>query len=47
MVTGKYKSGRFARKHVKVPGGRTVLRFEERRPKQAHCAGCGKALPGK
>jgi len=46
MVQGKYKSGRFARKHVKVPGGRTVPRFEERRPKQAHCTGCGKTLPG-
>ena len=46
MVGGAFKSGRFARKHVRVPGGRTVLRFEERTPKQAHCSECGKVLPG-
>lgn len=46
MVEGKFKSGRFARKHVKVSGGRTVLRFEERTPRQPHCSGCGRVLPG-
>lgn len=46
MVAGRLKSGRFARRHVKVPGGRTVLRFEERQPKAAHCARCGAQLPG-
>jgi len=46
MVQGMFKSGRFARKHVRVPGGRTVLRFEERLPRQAHCAECGRSLPG-
>jgi len=46
MVQGMFKSGRFARVHVKVPGGRTVLRFNERKPKAPHCATCGLALAG-
>ncbi len=41
-----FKSGRFSRVHVKVPGGRTVLRFKEKTPKQPHCGECGKPLPG-
>ncbi len=46
MVEGKFKSGRFARTHVKVPGGRTVPRFTERTPRQPHCSGCGAPLHG-
>ncbi|MBR9692393.1 hypothetical protein GOV07_00500 [Candidatus Woesearchaeota archaeon] len=46
MVQGKFKSGRFRKSKVKVPGGRTVTRYLERKPKQAHCAETGEKLHG-
>ncbi len=46
MVQGNKKSGRFRKVQRKVPGGRTVTRYEERRPRQAHCGESGKPLHG-
>jgi len=46
MVQGKFKSGHYRRVHVKVPGGRTLLKFKEKKPQQPHCGECGKPLPG-
>lgn len=31
---------------VKVPGGRTVVQFKNRKPKSHRCASCGAVLPG-
>lgn len=30
----------------KLPGGRTALHYERKKPKHAHCAGCGGVLAG-
>ena len=46
MVAGRFKSRTFRRVHVKVPGGDTVLHYRRRKPSKAHCATCGKVLPG-
>jgi large subunit ribosomal protein L34e len=46
MVQGKFKSGHYRRVQRKVPGGRTVQRYEEGTPKAPHCAGCGQQLHG-
>jgi|GEM_PF-67491 len=46
MVQGKFKSGRLRKRKVTVPGGRTVTRYLERKPKQAHCAETGAPLHG-
>jgi len=40
------RSRRFRRVMKKTPGGVTRLMYKKRRPKQAHCAACGKVLPG-
>lgn len=42
----RIKSGRFRKRTVKVPGGRTVTRYLERKPKQARCAATGAVLHG-
>ncbi|RME31787.1 50S ribosomal protein L34e [Candidatus Woesearchaeota archaeon] len=44
-MQGRFKSGRFRKRSVRVTGG-TVTRFEERRPRQARCAETGQPLPG-
>jgi len=46
MVSGKYKSRRLRRVHVRTPGGRTVIHYRERKAGAAHCASCGKQLSG-
>lgn len=44
---GRFKTRRSRRMiFVKVPGGRTVVHFKERKPKRARCAGCGAVLGG-
>ena len=44
---GRYKSRRRYRQiAVKVPGGRTVVHYKEKKPKAARCAGCGVILKG-
>lgn len=46
MVSGKYRSRTYARKRVRTPSGKNVLRHTLRKPKQAHCASCRKQLHG-
>ena len=44
---GRYKSRkRYRQISVKVPGGRTVIHYKEKKPKAAHCAECGAVLKG-
>ena len=44
---GKYKSRCAYRLiYVKVPGGRTVIHYKRRKPKNAKCAECGAKLSG-
>ena len=44
---GRYKSRKSYRLvYVKVPGGRTVVQYRKKKPKQASCAECGAKLPG-
>jgi large subunit ribosomal protein L34e len=46
MVSGKFKSRTYARKRVRTPSGKNVLRHTLRKPKKAHCATCGAVLAG-
>ncbi len=46
MPRGMYKSRTFRRVKTRLPGGSTVTRFLQRKPKQAHCARCGVELHG-
>lgn len=45
-MEGRFKSGRFRKSKVKLPGGRTTIRFSEQKPKGARCAQTGKRLHG-
>ena len=46
MAEGKIKSRTFRRVKVKLPGNRITVQYRKRKPKQARCASCGKALHG-
>ncbi len=46
MVRPAYRSRSLRRVYRRTPGGRTVLRFEKRRPGPARCARCGRILHG-
>ncbi|MGE0793265.1 MAG: 50S ribosomal protein L34e [Candidatus Woesearchaeota archaeon] len=46
MPRGMFKSRTFRRIFKKLPGGSTVLRYFERKPKVAHCGRCGAELHG-
>jgi len=46
MVAGRYKSRTLRRKQVRTPGGRIKTHYLKRKPKKAHCAGCGAVLSG-
>jgi large subunit ribosomal protein L34e len=46
MVAGRHKSRSLRRVFKRTPGGKTVVRFEKRKPKIAHCAACGAKLKG-
>lgn len=46
MPEGAKKSRTFRRIKRKTPGGRTVLRYEKRKPRKARCSNCGKDLAG-
>ena len=46
MVEGRFKSRTFRRTHVRTPGGKTVLRFDKRKPSIAKCGACGAELKG-
>jgi len=42
-----YKRSRSLRRlQIKVPGGRTVLHYKERKPGKAKCGSCGSILTG-
>lgn len=46
MVERKLRSRSLRKIYVKTPGGKTVVHYKNRKPKIAHCAGCGKPLKG-
>jgi large subunit ribosomal protein L34e len=46
MVEGKFKSGRLARVHKRMPGGKTKLTFQRRLPGTQRCAECKIELKG-
>ena len=44
---GRFKSRKARRMiYVKVPGGKTVIHFDKKKPKSAKCGLCGKFLSG-
>ena len=46
MVEGKRRSRTLRRVYVRIPGGRNVLHYKERKPERQHCANCGAVLHG-
>ncbi|MBC8494651.1 50S ribosomal protein L34e [archaeon] len=46
MPAGSKKSGTFRKVFKKTPGGKTVVHYELRKPKQHKCAECGAELKG-
>ena len=46
MPAPRFRSTSYRRVQRRVPGGRSGTHYLHRKPKQAHCAGCGKVLPG-
>ena len=46
MVRPGLRTRNKRRIRVRIPGSRTVTRFEKPRPKQARCAICGRPLHG-
>lgn len=46
MVAGRFKSGRLARVHKTMPGGKTQLTFQRRNPGVQKCASCKNELKG-
>jgi len=46
MVRGQFRSRTFRRVYKRTPGGRNVLHYVKRKPKQPHCADCSKLLHG-
>jgi large subunit ribosomal protein L34e len=46
MPQPRFRSRSFRRIKKKLPGGKTVTRYEKRNPKIAKCANCKKELKG-
>ncbi|MHA1749814.1 MAG: 50S ribosomal protein L34e [Promethearchaeota archaeon] len=46
MPRGQYRSRRFARNKIRIPGNRVVLHYHKKNPTRAHCSVCGAPLPG-
>ncbi|MEK6903743.1 MAG: 50S ribosomal protein L34e [Nanoarchaeota archaeon] len=46
MTVQQRRSRSFRKVHKKLPGGRVVVQYRERRLGKAHCAWCGKTLIG-
>ena len=46
MASKKFRSRTFRRIHVRVPKGKSILRFERRKPGKAQCGVCGDILKG-
>jgi len=46
MVRRALRSTSLRKVKVKTPGGNVVTHYRKKKPKGAHCAGCGRVLPG-
>ena len=46
MVRRALRSRSLRRVKVKTPGSKVVTHFKKKKPKAAHCAGCGDVLKG-
>lgn len=46
MPAPRLRSRSFRRVHKKLPGGRTTVHYERKKPKAAKCGGCGAVLKG-
>ncbi|NQU98349.1 50S ribosomal protein L34e [Candidatus Woesearchaeota archaeon] len=46
MPAGNKKSGTFRKVFRKASGGKTVVHYKKKKPKQHSCASCGKKLIG-
>ncbi|MEK6886859.1 MAG: 50S ribosomal protein L34e [Nanoarchaeota archaeon] len=46
MVSGRLKSRTFTRKQVRILSGKTITRYNRRKPGKAQCADCGDYLKG-
>ena len=46
MVRRALRSTSLRKVKVKTPGGRVTTHYRKKKPKSAHCAGCGIVLPG-
>lgn len=46
MVAPRFRSGRLARVHKRMPGGSTKLTFQRRKPSLPKCAVCKEELKG-
>ncbi|HIH39926.1 TPA: 50S ribosomal protein L34e [Candidatus Woesearchaeota archaeon] len=46
MVSGRRKSRTFTRKQVHLAGGKTITRYNRRKPGKSQCADCGDYLKG-
>jgi large subunit ribosomal protein L34e len=46
MARGMYRSRTLRRVQVRVPGGKTILRYDQRKPSQGRCAQTGEVLHG-
>ncbi len=46
MPARRLRTRAYRRVSLRLPGGRTVVRYEERRKGQARCRRCGLPLPG-
>ncbi|MBS3165423.1 50S ribosomal protein L34e [Candidatus Woesearchaeota archaeon] len=46
MPERRFRSTSVRKVHRRVPGSRTVLRYERRKPSRAKCGKCSQPLPG-
>lgn len=46
MRPGKSKSRTFGRKKVRLPGGKTVMHYSQKKPSKQRCVNCGSFLHG-
>ncbi len=46
MPKGMYKSRTLRRVFTRLPSGKSVLRYKQRKPSAAHCGRCGIGLHG-
>ncbi|MBS3098195.1 50S ribosomal protein L34e [Candidatus Woesearchaeota archaeon] len=46
MPKRSYRSRSIRKIYIKTPGGKTVIHYERKKPKKAHCGSCGAILKG-